>query len=82
MGLCLGAACKLSFWSGRLGKMPASSQAPEKALKLIVSVSSLLRARPSIDRRNVVVFPRTMSNAGYGHGAWGITWLFAPRVRS
>ena len=49
MGLCFGAACKLSLWNERLGKMPASSQAPEKALKLLVSVLSLLRARPSID---------------------------------
>ena len=58
MGLCLGAALrlcsgqarKLSFWSERLGKMRAPSQAPEKALKLLVSVPSLLQAHPLIDR--------------------------------
>ena len=50
MGLCLGAACKLSFWSERLGKMRAPSQPPEKALKLLVSVLSLLQAHPLIDR--------------------------------
>jgi len=49
MGLCIGAVCKLSFWSERLGKMQASSHAPEKALKLLVSVLSLLQAHPSID---------------------------------
>ena len=49
MGLCLGAACKLSLWSKHLGKMRAPSQAPKAALKLFVSVPSLLQAHPSID---------------------------------
>src|SRR5207249_11148683 len=36
MSLCLGAACKLSYWSECLGKMRAPSQAPKTALKLFV----------------------------------------------
>jgi hypothetical protein len=38
MGLCLGAACKLSFWSERLRKTRATIRAPKTALKLFVSV--------------------------------------------
>jgi hypothetical protein len=49
MSLCLGAGCKLSFWSERLEKMRASNQASEKALKLIAAVSSLLQAHLLID---------------------------------
>ena len=51
MSLCLGAACKLSFWSDCLGGMRPQSQAPKMALKLFVSVPcSLLQALISIDR--------------------------------
>jgi len=49
MTLCLGAACKLSYGSECLEKMRAPSQAPKTALKLFVSVPSLLQAHPSID---------------------------------
>ena len=49
MSLCLEAACKLSYWSECLGKKRAPSQAPKTALKLFVSVPSLLQAHPSID---------------------------------
>jgi len=48
-GLSLGAACKLSFWSGRLGKMRAACRAPYTALNLFASVPSLLQAHPSFD---------------------------------
>ena len=50
MGLYLGAARKLNFWSEQLQKIRAPCRAPQMALKLIVSVPSLLRAYPSIDR--------------------------------
>ena len=49
MGLYLGAACKLNLWNERWGKMQAPTQAPKTALKLFVSVPSLLQAYPSID---------------------------------
>jgi len=49
MGLYLGAACKLNLWNERLGKLQAPTQAPKTALKLFVSVPSLLQAHPSID---------------------------------
>ena len=49
MGLYLGAACKLNLWNERLGKLHAPTQAPKTALKLFVSVPSLLQAHPSID---------------------------------
>jgi hypothetical protein len=48
MGLCLGAACKLSLGSKRSGKMRIARQAPKTTLKLIVYVPSLLQARPPI----------------------------------
>jgi hypothetical protein len=46
MGLCLGAARKLSFWSERLRRMRAPSQAPKKALKLFVLVPRSSRLTP------------------------------------
>jgi hypothetical protein len=49
MGLYLGAACKLNLWNERLGKSASLTQAPKTALKLFVSVPSLLQAHPSID---------------------------------
>src|SRR6266850_4564434 len=49
MGLCLGVACKLSFWSEHLGRMRGPSRAPKRTLKLFVSVPSHLQALPSID---------------------------------
>jgi hypothetical protein len=49
MSLYPGAARKLNWGSECLGEMRAPSQAPKTALKLLVSVPSLLRARPSID---------------------------------
>jgi hypothetical protein len=55
MGLHLGVACKLNLLNERLGKLQAPTQAPKTALKLFVSVPSLLQAHPSIDNR-VVVF--------------------------
>ena len=44
MGLYLGATYKLSLWSERPGKLRAPTQAPKIALKLFVSVPSLLQA--------------------------------------
>ena len=66
MGLCLGAARELNFWSGQLGKMRAPCRSPQTALKLIASVPSLLRAYPAIGtvRHSVVIFPGPVNNAG------------------
>ena len=49
MSLCLGAACKLSYWSECLGKNASAEPSTKTALKLFVSVPSLLQAHPSID---------------------------------
>ena len=38
MGLCVGVACKLSFWSECLSKTQATIRAPKTALNLFVSV--------------------------------------------
>jgi hypothetical protein len=62
MGLCLGAACKLSFWSERLDKMRAPSQAPKKALKLFTSVLTLPGS--PLDRQSVIVFPLAVNDVG------------------
>ena len=51
-----------TLWSEHLGKMRAPSRAPETALKVFVSVPSLLPARSSID--TLSVFPRSLNNAG------------------
>ena len=48
-GLCLGTACRLSLSSELLRKTRVESQEPKTALKLFVSMPSLLRARPSFD---------------------------------
>jgi hypothetical protein len=61
MGLCLGAACKLSRWSERAEKMRTPNRATKTALKLFVSVPFLLRAHPSIHK--VSYFALTMNKA-------------------
>jgi hypothetical protein len=53
MGLCYGAACKLSLWSERLRRMRASSRAPKTPLKLFVCVprsSDLTPRSPQYNR--------------------------------
>jgi hypothetical protein len=49
MGLCHGAACKLSLWSERLGRNASAEPSTKDALKLFVSVPSLLQVHPSIE---------------------------------
>jgi len=68
MGLCLGAACKLRFWSERLRQKRAPSRAPKSALKLFVSVphSSKLTSRST----QVIVIPLTVNNAVQENVGW------------
>ena len=56
MGLCLGVACKLSFWRERLGELRAPSQAPKMALDLFVSVLRCSRLASLSTERHRVSF--------------------------
>jgi hypothetical protein len=49
VGLCLGAACKLSFWSERLRKNASAEPSTKDGIATVRLCASLLRARLSID---------------------------------
>jgi hypothetical protein len=62
MGLCLGAACKLSFSSGRLGKM----RAPCRAIHVIETLRLCAFAPPGspLDWHSVAIVSRTVNDPG------------------
>ena len=76
MGLCLGAAFKLSLWSERPGEMRVASQAPKTTLKLFVSVPSLLQAHPRSPQCNVVT-----PECFYRGSSQSFFWLPAQSMR-
>ena len=49
IGLCLGAACKLTFSSERPGKTASAKSGTKDGIEAFVSVPSLFQAYPSID---------------------------------
>jgi hypothetical protein len=63
MGLCLGAARKLSYWTRIPGKLRAPSRIFKTALKLFILC--LLSSGLPLDRHSVVLFPLTMNKPAY-----------------
>jgi hypothetical protein len=49
MGLCLGAACKPSFWSERLRENASAEPGTKDGIETVRLCASLLQARLSID---------------------------------
>jgi hypothetical protein len=49
MGLCLGAACKLSFWSERLAKNASVEPSTKDDIEAVCLCAFTPPARPSID---------------------------------
>jgi hypothetical protein len=49
MGLCLGAACELSFWSERLRKNASDDPSTKDGIETVRLCASLLRSHLSID---------------------------------
>ena len=63
MTLCLGAACKLSYWSECLGKNAGAEPSTKDGIEA-VRLCAFTPPGSSLDRHSVVVFPLTMNNAG------------------
>ena len=63
MSLCLGAACKLSYWSECLGKNASAEPSTKDGIEA-VRLCAFTPPGSSFDRHSVVVFPLTMNNAG------------------
>jgi len=49
MGLCLGAACKLSFWSEHMRKNVSNDPSTKDGIETVRLCASLLRSHLSID---------------------------------
>jgi hypothetical protein len=49
MGLCLGAACKLSFWSERLRKKASAEPSTKRGIEPVRLCAALFQAHLSID---------------------------------
>ena len=64
MGLCLGAACKPSFWSERPGKMRVAEPSTKEGAET-VRFCAFSPPGSLLDRQSVVVFPLTMNNSDY-----------------
>jgi len=63
MSLCLGAACKLCYWSECLGKNASAEPSTKDDIEA-VRLCAFTPPDSSLDRHSVVVFPLTMNNAG------------------
>ena len=62
MTLCLGAACKLSYWSECLGKNVSAEPSTKDGIEA-VRLCAFTPPGSSLDRHSVKVFPLTMNNA-------------------
>src|SRR5947199_9313138 len=62
MTLCLGAACKLSYWSECLGKNVSTEPSTKDGIEA-VRLCAFTPPGSSLNRHSVKVFPLTMNNA-------------------
>ena len=65
MSLCLGAACKLSYWSECLGKNAGAEPSTKDGIEA-VRLCAFTPPGSSLDRHSVVVFPLIMVEWGNG----------------
>jgi hypothetical protein len=72
MSLCLGAACKLSYWSECLGKNASAEPSTKDGIEA-VRLCAFTPPGSSLDPHSVVVFPLTINNP-----AW-VAWLRTTR---
>src|SRR5437899_7903809 len=62
MSLCLGAACKLSYWS-ECWKNTSAEPSTKDGIEA-VRLCAFTPPGSSLDRHSVIVFPLTMNNVG------------------